>query len=318
MPDYEVFTLNYDLLVGYDKNLGYTEGFATSWTTSEDGKTTTFKVRPGMKWSDGEPATADDAEYTYQLVLDALAEETTLGSGYLDGYVSSAGVTKAEATDPETLVVTTETPTPLLLAAYVPILPKHIREKYSLEQIANAEADGFFANDPPVVGTGPYQAVEYQPGSFMRFARNPNYWGKQGAADEVIITHFENNDTMTQALRNGELDYARGMNADAFDALAGQPASCRSRGSRTGTRTSPSTAIRRRSRAAARRPGPWRTPRSATRSPGASTCRRSSTGSSPVTARPAQVSRRPSSRSGTSRPRPTSSAPSTSPRPTRS
>ena len=79
--DYEVFTLNYDLLVGYDKNLGYTEGFATSWTTSEDGKTTTFKVRPGMKWSDGEPATADDAEYTYQLVLDALAEETTLGSG---------------------------------------------------------------------------------------------------------------------------------------------------------------------------------------------------------------------------------------------
>jgi peptide/nickel transport system substrate-binding protein len=221
--DYEVFTLNYDLLVGYDENLGYTEGFATSWTTSADGKETTFKIRPGMKWSDGEPANADDVKYTYQLVLDALAAETTLGSGYLDGYVSSAGVTKVEATDPQTVVITTETPTPLLLAAYVPILPKHIWEKHSLEQIANSEADGFFANDPPVVGTGPYQAVEYQAGQFMRFARNPNYWGKQGAADEVIITHFDNNDTMTQALRNGELDYARGINADAFDALAGQP-----------------------------------------------------------------------------------------------
>ena len=221
--DYEVFTLNYDLLVGYDQNLGYTEGFATSWTTSTDGKETTFKIRPGMKWSDGQPATADDVVYTYQLVLDALAAETTLGSGYLDGYVSSAGVNKVAASDPETVTITTDTPTPLLLAAYVPILPKHIWSKYSLEQIANAEADGFFANDPPVVGTGPYQAVEFQDGKFARFARNPNYWGKQGAADEVIITHFDNNDTMTQALRNGELDYARGINADAFDALAGQP-----------------------------------------------------------------------------------------------
>jgi len=221
--DYEIFTLNYDLLVGYDQNLDYTEGFATSWTTSEDGKTTTFKIRPGMKWSDGQPATAEDAAYTYNFVLDALAKETTLGSGYLDGYISSAGVTKAEATDPETLVVTTATPTPLLLAAYVPILPKHIWSKYSLDQIANAEASGFFANDPPVVGTGPYQVVEYDPGKFARFERNPNYWGKQGAADQIIITHFDSNDTMSQALRNGELDYARGMNADAFDALKGQP-----------------------------------------------------------------------------------------------
>ena len=224
--DYEIFTLNYDLLVGYDQNLGYTEGFATSWTTSDDGKETTFKIRPGMKWSDGEPATADDVVYTYQLVLDADAAKPkaiTLGSDYLSGYVRSAGVTKVEASDPETVTITTKTPTPLLLAAYIPILPKHIWSKYSLEQVANSEADGFFANDPPVVGTGPYQVVEFQDGSFARFQRNPNYWGKQGAADEVIITHFDNNDTMTQALRNGELDYARGINADAFDALAGQP-----------------------------------------------------------------------------------------------
>jgi len=45
----------------------------------------------------------------------------------------------------------------------------------------------------------------------MKFERNKNYWGKQGAADQIIITHFENNDTMTQALKNGELDYARGI-----------------------------------------------------------------------------------------------------------
>ncbi len=220
--DYEVFTLNYDLLVGYDENLGFTEGFATSWETSDDGLTTTFKIRPGMKWSDGQPATAEDARYTYQLVLDAIAGEVTLGSGYIDGYLSSANLSAVSAPDPETLIVETSTPTSLLLPAYVPILPKHIWESHTLEQIANAEADDFFPNDPPVVGTGPYTAVEFQAGQFMRFARNPNYWGEQGAAEEVIIQHFESNETMVQALRNAEIDYARGIGADAFDALEGQ------------------------------------------------------------------------------------------------
>ena len=38
-----------------------------------------------------------------------------------------------------------------------------------------------FTNEPPVVGTGPYQAVEWKPGEFIRFARNPNYWGERRA-----------------------------------------------------------------------------------------------------------------------------------------
>jgi peptide/nickel transport system substrate-binding protein len=221
--DYEVFTLNYDLLVGYGQDLEYTGSFAESWETSADGKTTTFKIRPGMQWSDGQPATSADAVYTYQLVLDAAAEEVTLGSGYLDGYLTSANLAAVSAPDAETFVVETSTPTSLLIPAYVPILPKHIWEKYSIQQIANAEAEGFFANDPPVVGTGPYQAVEFVPGQFMRFERNPNYWGKQGAADQIILQHFENSETMVAALRNGEIDYARGIAADAFDALEGDP-----------------------------------------------------------------------------------------------
>ena len=176
-----------------------------------------------MKWSDGQPATAEDARFT----VPAHPRRDRAGAdarfGYLDGYITSAGLKAVSAPDPLTLVVETETPTALLLPAYVPILPMHVWENYTLEQIGNADADEFFANDAPVVGTGPYTATEYVPGQSMTFTRNPNYWGKQGAADQVIITHFENNATMSQALGNGEIDYARGIAADAFDALEGQP-----------------------------------------------------------------------------------------------
>src|SRR4029079_8656892 len=58
VADFEVFTLNYDLLVNYGVDIEPVPGFAESWTQSPDGKTWTFKIRPGMKWSDGQPATS--------------------------------------------------------------------------------------------------------------------------------------------------------------------------------------------------------------------------------------------------------------------
>ena len=183
--------------------------------------THTFKIREGMTWSDGQPATSEDARWTYQLVLDAVASEAGgLGSFYLEPYLTNAGLKAVTAPDPLTLVVTTEFPTTLLTQAYVPILPKHIWEGFSLDQIGNAEADGFFKNEPPVVGTGPYTAVSWEPGDNIRFVRNESYWGEQGAADEIIIQNFESTDTMVQALKTGEVDYVRGVGADQFDALA--------------------------------------------------------------------------------------------------
>src|SRR3712207_7048870 len=60
----------------------------------------------------------------------------------------------------------------------------------------------FRSNEPPIVGSGPYQAQEWQTGQSVRFTRNPNFTGQQGAADEVIIQFYANAvDTMVQALQ---------------------------------------------------------------------------------------------------------------------
>lgn len=229
VADFEVYTLNYDLLVNFGPNLEPAPGFAESWTVSSDGRFWTFKIREGMKWSDGQPATAEDARWTFQLVLDAVAKSNEsedgyyLGQGYLEPYLTNAGVSQVQAINDTTLTVTTEFANTLLLQSYVPILPKHIWSKYSMDEIANAADATPFLNEPTVVGTGPYQAVEWKPGEFIRFARNPNYWGTQGAVDEIILTKFASTDTMVQALKTGEIDYARGILADQFNALKTEP-----------------------------------------------------------------------------------------------
>ncbi|MBF8289914.1 MAG: bac 5 protein [Chloroflexi bacterium] len=227
--DFEVFTLNYDLLVNFGADLEPVPGFADSWEVSADGLTWTFHIREGMKWSDGTPATSEDALYTFQLILDATEKSNAsedgfyLGAGYLEGYHTNAGVIGATAPDPQTLVVETEFASQLLLQAYVPILPKHVWSSYTLEEIGSAEGAEPFLNEPPIVGTGPYQVVEWKPGEFIRYARNPEYWGENGAADEVILLTFESADTMVQALKTGDVDYVRGIQPEQFEALQSEP-----------------------------------------------------------------------------------------------
>jgi peptide/nickel transport system substrate-binding protein len=212
VDDYEAFILNYDLLVGYGPNLEPAPGFASSWT--QDGTTWTFKIPAGSRtWSDGTPATAEDARWTLQTLLDGQKKDGYVGSGYIDPYLSYAGVTAISAPDPETLVVETETPNTQMLTAYIPIVPKHIWKDRAM---------GADPNAVPVIGSGPYQAVEWKTGEYVRFERNPNYWGKQGYADVVYLQKFGQEDTMIQALKQGEIDYARGISAPQFDALKGQ------------------------------------------------------------------------------------------------
>lgn len=226
--DFEVYTLNYDLLVNFGPDLEPSPGFADDWDVSADGLTWTFHIREGMKWSDGTPATSEDARYTYQLALDANDKSNAsedgyyLGQGYLEPYLLNAGMTAVSAPDPQTLVVTTEFANTLLLQAYMPILPKHIWSQYTIDDIAGYSETPFL-NEPPIVGTGPYQVVDWQPGEFIRFARNPEYWGDKGAAEEVILLTFESSATMVEALKSGEVDYVRGILADQFDALKSEP-----------------------------------------------------------------------------------------------
>jgi peptide/nickel transport system substrate-binding protein len=229
VSSYEAFQLTFNLMVDFGTDAEPVPGFAASWDRSPD--SVTFHIRPGMKWSDGEPATSEDACFSWQLALDAIADESNIGLGYLDTNLSDAGVTKVECPDPLTLIASTTDQSDRIYQIYLPILPKHIYGKYDYKQIGAEDFKGF---DAPLVGTGPYTLVEWKTGQFMRFTRNPNYWGPQGFADEVVLQIFSSSDTMVQALKSGDLDYAHGVNADQFKALQTEPNIATTAGSANG------------------------------------------------------------------------------------
>ena len=214
---YEAFGLTYNYMVDSGPNLEPVPGFADTWQRAADGHSWTFHIRDGMKWSDGQPATSADACFSWQLGVDALANKTSLGAGYLEPSMSDAGVTKVTCPDASTLVATTDDASNRVLQISLPIIPKHIWGKETYKTIGKAKWDA------PLVGTGPYTAVEWQTGQFIRLQRNANYWGTQAYQDEVDIVIYKTADTMVQALKAGELDYAHGPNAEQLNALKTTP-----------------------------------------------------------------------------------------------
>jgi peptide/nickel transport system substrate-binding protein len=211
---YEAFQLTYNIMADFGENAEPIPGFAESWDREADN--VTFHIRPGMKWSDGEPATAEDACFSWQLAIDAIADDSNIGLGYLDTNLKDAGVTKVECPDATTLIASTTDQSDRIYQIYLPIIPKHIYGKLDYKKIGDEGYKGF---DAPLVGTGAYTLAEWKTGEFMRFERNPNYWGTQGFADEVVIQIFSSTDTMAQALKSGDLDYAHNVNSDQLKQL---------------------------------------------------------------------------------------------------
>jgi peptide/nickel transport system substrate-binding protein len=233
VSSYEAMILNYDLLVGFGPDLEYAPtGFAETWELND--ATWTFKIRAGMKWSDGEPATAQDVAFTYQYLIDsedpaytgpwAPGGNDADGDGAADNpaslfgdfLVSTLGMTHDDvvAVDDTTVTMKTAFPTQELLGAYIPIFPEHIWKDVTFESAATD-----FQENPPVVGTGPFQTVEWKRGEFARFERNPNYWGKQPYIEEVIFQFYGNEDAMTQALKAGTVDYVRGVIPEQYESV---------------------------------------------------------------------------------------------------
>ncbi len=209
---YEVWMLNYDTLVGVgaDGLPSKETGLAEDWHLSEDETVWTFKIREGVKWHDGTPLTARDVAFTFNYIID---NELSL-SVYLKD------VEKAVALDDTTLEVTCTHPKAnmLLTQVYIYVLPEHIWSKIPPEKANNS-----FRNDPPIIGSGPFQTVEFKKDGYVKMVRVPGYWGGEPTLDEVIFQYYTTADTMVQDLKNGVIDGAQVIPPEQFELLESEP-----------------------------------------------------------------------------------------------
>jgi peptide/nickel transport system substrate-binding protein len=200
---YEVWNLQYATLTDKaDADFSTTPGLAESWKGSKDGKTWTYKLRPDLKWSDGQPLTSEDIVYT----VNRAREEQ-----WLNHDITVANIT-AEAPDPVTVVLKSKVPDPKLPTMDVYILPKHVWAKQDADAILKYRAlDG--------VGSGPFTLDQFEKGQFWRMKANPNYHGGRPTIDEVVFRRFNNADAMVAALQRGEVDAAYDVPSTAFPRL---------------------------------------------------------------------------------------------------
>ncbi|QQQ79788.1 ABC transporter substrate-binding protein [Saccharothrix sp. 6-C] len=202
----EVGRLMYDYLTAYDvKDQRPVEGLADRWESSEDRLTWTFHVPEGKKWSDGQPVTAEDAAFTYDLMMRDETAATANGS-------FTAEFESVTATDDRTLVIKTKQPQATMLALDVPIVPAHVWSK-----VADI---GEYRNDQtPVVGSGPFILTEYRANEFIRFKANKDYWRGAPKYDELTFSYYKTADAAVQALSKGEVDLVNRMGPAQFDSL---------------------------------------------------------------------------------------------------
>ena len=183
-------------------------GAAESWTISQDGLTYTFTMRPGGRWSNGDPVTAHDFEFglrrsvdpetlsRYSSVLAPIRNARAVIAGELPP--EQLGV---EAIDERTFVIHLNAPTPYLLG-----LLTH-STCYAVHRGVVEQHGSNWSRVETHVGNGAYRLKGWVVQSHIRIERNPHFWDNENTTiDEVYFYAIENQDAELKRYRADELD----------------------------------------------------------------------------------------------------------------
>lgn len=186
---YAVVQYIFDTLVWKDDK-GFFNYLAESYTVSDDNKTYTFKLRPGVTFNDGAPFTAEDVKFTFDYTTE-----------HPYSWVSTSNVKETRVVDELTVEVELNDVYVAFIAdvaANLPMLPKHVYEKVE-DPTTYSEPDAF-------VGTGPMMLENYDADTGVyTYIKNPNYFYGDVQVDRLILSPYEDPKT---ALLNGEIDAA--------------------------------------------------------------------------------------------------------------
>ena len=183
---------------------------AESWDVSDDALTITWHLKDGLKWSDGEPLTADDVKYTFDYIKE-----------HPETYFSTSMqiVDSIEVVDDLTVVFHMNTADMSFVARIgwygTFILPEHVFNN-------GQKWEDNPASTTPVT-SGPYKFDSYTQGSDITLVANEDYVEGAPAIKKIIFSIIPDDATAIQALLNGELDYMQNVPSAYADQLLADP-----------------------------------------------------------------------------------------------
>jgi peptide/nickel transport system substrate-binding protein len=179
---------------------------ATSWKVTNGGKTITFQLRDGLRFSDGTPFSADDVAYTMQQLMDPALHSPTG-----DAFRSSEGKVETEILPKGRVRITFPAPIAGLDRLF--------------DQVAIMSAK---SPQKELAVLGPYFVGENKAGSYLILKRNPNYWEKDPSGrplpyiESVRLDVQQNRDIEMLRLTRGEIHFINSLDAEYFDKVVAQ------------------------------------------------------------------------------------------------
>ncbi|APO74791.1 peptide ABC transporter substrate-binding protein [Rhizobium etli 8C-3] len=196
-PDYGNLVYESLLLRSRDEPFTLYGLLAETVEWDEDRTFIQFNLNPKAKWSDGQPVTADDVIFSFELLRDKgrvpFANRLSLVSKMEKVGERSVRFTFNDKADRET---------PMIFGLF-PVLPKHAIDPETFDRTSLV----------PPLGSGPYKIKTVRPGESITYERDPDYWGKDIPSkvgmdnyDQITVQYFLQDTTLFEAFKKGDID----------------------------------------------------------------------------------------------------------------
>jgi len=217
-PEGAVISRVFEPLLTFDKDLKPVPAAASSFDVSADGKTYTFHLRQGAKYSDGVPVKAQDFEYSFKRILDPsiaaeyasfFADAGIVGAADYNSGKGSADAVGVKATDDNTLQIQLEAP-----IGYLPDLVALWVVPPIRQDIIQKAGDGWAQDPSTYIGNGPFKMTEWVHQDHITLVPNENYTGTQPKLQKATFLMVTDGEADYAAYRNNERDWTLVPDAD--------------------------------------------------------------------------------------------------------
>lgn len=197
-------------------------GAAQSWRVSADGRTYTFRIRPGMTFHSGNPVTARDAAYSLRRVVRLNLSPAFILTQF--GFTPENVEERIRAADERTLVVETDRAyAPSFFLACLTAGVGSVVDSGLLEAHAEDGDMGHGWLRTRSAGSGPFGLETWRPSELLVLARFDGYWRGRPPMRRVVIRHIPEPGTQRLLIEAGDIDVARNLGPDQVAGLGGHP-----------------------------------------------------------------------------------------------